>query len=131
MFILFCDRGAITSSFKEFQATCLPLQNGEISLNVVPNGTTNELAGLSFTLSTLMLSVMQESYKYQLLNHWLNPALNRTPSLPFQRKTLCPLGHRSGKNFFWFTILPPSVQVIIGKCADDTLTIENAILLLE
>ena len=41
----------------------------EISLSVVSNGTTNELAGLFFTLSSLMLSVMQGSYKYQLLSH--------------------------------------------------------------
>ena len=42
-----------------------------------------------------------------------------------------PLGHLSDNNFFWFTILPPSEQLIIGKCAVDILTIENAILLLE
>ena len=42
-------------------------RDGEISQRVVPNGTTNELAGLFFTLSLLMLSVMQE-------------AINTTPS---------------------------------------------------
>ena len=65
-----------------------------------------------------------------ILSHWFNPTLNRTPSLPFQKQTLYPLGHVSG-NFFWFTILPPSTQLIISKCAVETSTIENAILLLE
>ena len=53
--------------------TCLPLRDEEISQSVVPNGTTNELARLFFTLSLLMLNVMQGSYKYQLLSHWFNP----------------------------------------------------------
>ena len=63
-----------------------------------------------------------------ILRHWFNPTLHQTPSpLPFQKQTLYPLGHVSGDNFFWFAILPPSAQVIIGKCVVDTLTIENAI----
>ena len=66
-----------------------------------------------------------------ILSHWFNPTLNRTPSLPFQKQTLYPLGHVSSNNFFWFTILPPSTQLIISKCAVETLTIENAILLLK
>ena len=66
-----------------------------------------------------------------ILSHWFNPTLNRTPSLPFQKQTLYPLGHVSGNNFFWFTILPPLTQLIISKCAVETLTIKNAILLLE
>ena len=66
-----------------------------------------------------------------ILSHWFNPTLNRTPSLPFQKQTLYPLGHVSGNNFFWFAILPPSTQLIISKCAVKTLTIKNAILLLE
>ena len=66
-----------------------------------------------------------------ILSHWFNPTLNQTPSLPFQKQTLYPLGHVSGNNFFWCTILPPSTQLIISKCAVETLTIKNAILLLE
>ena len=66
-----------------------------------------------------------------ILSHWFNPTLNRTPSLPFQKQTLYPLGYVSGNNFFWFTILSPSTQVIISKCAVETLTIKNVILLLE
>ena len=87
------------------------------SLTVVPNGTTNELDCLLFTLSPLMLCIMQRSYKYQLLSHWYDRTLNRTPSLPFQKQTLYPLGHLSGNNLF--TIFPPSEPVIIGKCAVD------------
>ena len=77
-----------------------------------------------------MLNVMQGSYKYQFLSHWFNPTLNRTPSLPFQKQTLYPIGHLGGKYFFCFTILPPSKQVHhrrIGKCVVDALTFENAI----
>ena len=86
--------------------------------------------------SPLMLDVMQGSYKYQFLSHWFNPTLNRTPSLPFQKQTLYPIGHLGVNNFFCFTILPPSKQVHhrrIGKCVVDTLTFENTIrvLLLE
>ena len=66
-----------------------------------------------------------------ILSHWFIAILNRILSLPFQKQTLYALGHLSGKNLFWFTILPPSAQVIIGKCVVDILTIENAILLLE
>ena len=128
MFILLCDRGATTSSLRSFEPPVCHFEMGK-SLSVVTNGTTNELAGLFFTLLPLMLSVMQGSYKYQLLSHWFNRTLNRTPSLPFQKQTLYPLGHLSGNNSFWFTILPPSEQVIISKCAVDTF--ENAILLLE
>ena len=128
MFILLCDRGAITSSLRSFERLVCHSEMGK-SLSVVPNGTTNKLAGLFFRLSPLMLSVMQGSYNYQLLSYWFNPTLNRTPSLPFQKQTLYPLGHLSGNNLFWFTILPPSEQVIISKCAVDTF--ENAILLLE
>ena len=113
----------------EFRATSLPVRDGEISLSVVPKGTTNKLAGLFFTLSPLLLSVMQGSYKYKLLSRWFNPTQNRTPSLPFQKQTLYPFGHLSCNHFIWFTILPPSE--LIGKCAVDTLTSENGILLLE
>ena len=35
-----------------------------------------------------------------ILSNWFNPTLNRTPSLPFQKHTLYPLGHVSGNNFF-------------------------------
>ena len=66
-----------------------------------------------------------------ILSHWFNPTLNRTPSLPFRKQTLYPLGHVSGNNLFWFIILPPSTQVIISKCAIETLTIKSVILLLE
>ena len=128
MFILLCDRGAITSSLRSFEPLVCHSEMGK-SLSVVPNGTTNKLAGLFFRLSPLMLSVMQGSYKYQLLSHWFNHTLNRTPSLPFQKQTLYPLGYLSGNNLFWFTILPPSELVIISKCAVDPF--ENAILLLE
>ena len=128
MFILLCDRGAITSSLRSFEPLVCHSEMGK-SLSVVPNGTTNKLAGLFFRLSPLMLSVMQGSYKYQLLSHWFNRTLNRTPSLPCQKQTLYPLGHLSGNNLFWFTILPPSELVIISKCAVDPF--ENAILLLE
>ena len=114
MFIRFCDRGAITSSLKSFEPLVCHSEIGK-SLSVVPNGTTNELAGLFFTLSPLMLSIMQGSYEYQFLSHWFNPTLNRTPSLPFQKQTLYPLGHLSSNNFF--AIFSPSEQVIIGKCA--------------
>ena len=106
MFICLCDIGAITSSRRsfDFRGTCLPLRDRESSLSLVPNGTTNELAGLFFTLLLLMLSVMQGSYKYQLLSHWFNPTLNRTPSLPFHKQTLYPLGHLGGYNFFFFSL---------------------------
>ena len=66
-----------------------------------------------------------------ILSHWFIPTLNRIPSLLFQKQTLYPLSHVGGNNFFWFTILPPSTQVIISKCAVETLTINNVILLLE
>ena len=79
---------------------------------------------------------MQGSYKFQLLSHWFNPTRNQTLSLPFQKQTLYPLGHLSGRLIIFFglgllVVLPFSEQVIIGKYADDTSTIENAILLLE
>ena len=51
----------------------------------------------------------------KILSHWFNPSLNRTPSLQFQKQTLYPLGHLGGINFFWFTILPPSEQIIMAK----------------
>ena len=95
------------------------------------------LHAIRITLSPLILNVMQGSYKYQFLSHWFKPTLNRTPSLPFQKQTLYPIGHLGGNNLFLrFTISPPSQQVHhhrIGKCVDDTLTFENAIrvLLLE
>ena len=127
MFILLCDRGATTSSLRSFEPLVCHSEMGK-SLSVVPNGTTNKLAGLFFRLSLLMLNVMQGSYKYQLLSHWFNRTLNRTSSLPFQKQTLYPLGHLSVNDLFWFTILPPSEQVIISKCAVDKF--ENAILLL-
>ena len=132
MFILLCDRGAITSSLRSFEPLVCHSEMGK-SLRVVPIGTTNKLAGLFFSLSHLMLSVMQGSYKYQLSSRYLQviglTVLNRTPSLPFQKQTLYPLGHLGGSNLFRFTILPPLEQVIISKCAVDTF--ENAILLLE
>ena len=99
MFILLCDRGAITSSLRSFEPLVCHSEMGK-SLSVVPNGTTNKLADLFFRLSPLMLSVMQGSYNYQLLSLWFNPTLNRTPSLPFQKQTLYPLGHLSGNNLF-------------------------------
>ena len=117
MFIRLCDRGAIASSLRSFEPPVCHFEMGK-SLSVIPNGTTNKLAGLFFTLSPLMLSIMQGNYKHQLLSHRFNGTLNLTPSLPFQKQTLYPLGHLSGKNFF--TIFPPSEQVIIGKCAVDT-----------
>ena len=136
MFILLCDRGAITSSLRSFEPSVCHSRDGKISPSVVPNGTTNELAGLFFKLSPLMLSVMQGSYKFQLLSPWFNPTRNRTISLPFQKQTLYPLGHLSGRLIIFFglgllVVLPFSEQLIIGKSAVDTLTIENAILLLE
>ena len=83
-----------------------------------------------------MLSVMQGSYEFQLLNHWLNPSRNRTLSPPFQKQTLYPLSNLSGRLIIFFglgllVVLPSSELVIIGKSAVDTLTIENAIFLLE
>ena len=112
MFILLCDRGAITTTLRNFEPL---LCHYKISLSVVPNGTTNELADLFFTLSRLILSVMQGSYKYQLLSHWFNPTLNRIPSLSFQKQTLYPLGHLCGNNFIWFTTLD-DYFFIFTKC---------------
>ena len=133
MFIRLCDRGAITSSRRsfDFRATCLPLRVREILLSLVPNGTTNELAGLFFTLSPLMLSVMQGSYKYQLLSHWFKPTLNRIPSLPFQKQTFYPLDHLSGYNFFFRYHFATFRASHHRQVRSDTKTIENAILLLK
>ena len=130
--VVVVDRGAITSSRRsfDFRATCLPLRVREILLSLVPNGTTNELAGLFFTLSPLMLSVMQGSYKYQLLSHWFNPTLNRTPSLSFQKQTFYPLDHLSSYNFFRYHFATFRVSHH-RQVRSDTITIENAILLLE
>ena len=107
-FIRLCDRGARTSSLRSFEPPVCHSEMGK-SLRVVPNGTTDKLAGLFSTQSPLMLSIMQGSYKYQLLSHWFN----RTPSLLFQKQALYPLGHLCGNNFF--TIFPPSEQVITAS----------------
>ena len=66
-----------------------------------------------------------------ILSHWFKPHSESNPESTVPETDAYPLSHVSGNNFFWFTILPPSTQVIISKCAVETLTINNVILLLE
>ena len=74
------------------------------------------------------------SYKYQFGSHWFNPTLNQTPSLPLQKQTLYIHSAMWAVIIFSIHDFATFKQVHhrrIGKCVVDTLTFENALLLLE